>query len=232
MKKLIISSVLGIMVAASTAFGQGYIIFGASTTSVWDPSSANTTTGAIPFGGTQDDFALLFAPSTVTTALVDSILASVPTNNTAASVNGGAYSYSAAWNDITTDPNFTITQSNGVQAVASGVKNGGYNFNGGVIFPASNLAASTTYSMFVIGWNTGGGVNTTVAEALAANSPVGWSQVFQYTSVVAPPTGSETAGAGAGNKFGIGYVPVPEPTTLALAGLGGISMLFLRRRKA
>lgn len=26
--------------------------------------------------------------------------------------------------------------------------------------------------------------------------------------------------------------PVPEPTTLALAGLGGLSMLFLRRRKA
>ena len=27
-------------------------------------------------------------------------------------------------------------------------------------------------------------------------------------------------------------LPVPEPTTLALAGLGGLSMLFLRRRKA
>ncbi|HUE37823.1 MAG TPA: PEP-CTERM sorting domain-containing protein [Candidatus Acidoferrum sp.] len=26
-------------------------------------------------------------------------------------------------------------------------------------------------------------------------------------------------------------VPIPEPTTLALAGLGGLSMLFLRRRK-
>ena len=34
------------------------------------------------------------------------------------------------------------------------------------------------------------------------------------------------------NGFVVGeVVPVPEPSTLALAGLGGLSLLFLRRRK-
>lgn len=42
-----------------------------------------------------------------------------------------------------------------------------------------------------------------------------------------------TSGATGGVDFtNISISPVPEPTTLALAGLGGISMLFLRRRKA
>jgi hypothetical protein len=40
-------------------------------------------------------------------------------------------------------------------------------------------------------------------------------------------------GAGNGAYFNdISITPVPEPTMIALAGLGGISMLFLRRRKA
>src|SRR5262249_40819493 len=40
-------------------------------------------------------------------------------------------------------------------------------------------------------------------------------------------------GTGNGAYFNsISISPVPEPATLALAGLGGVSMLFLRRRKA
>ena len=44
-------------------------------------------------------------------------------------------------------------------------------------------------------------------------------------------TGSGTAGVGV-YYTDISVYAVPEPATLAMAGLGGLSMLFLRRRKA
>ena len=34
-----------------------------------------------------------------------------------------------------------------------------------------------------------------------------------------------------GDSIATGQIAVPEPTTLALAGLGGLSVLLLRRRK-
>jgi hypothetical protein len=46
------------------------------------------------------------------------------------------------------------------------------------------------------------------------------------------PQASMTSNWGPNNLLLAVPGPVPEPTTIALAGLGGLSMLFLRRRKA
>ena len=69
---------------------------------------------------------------------------------------------------------------------------------------------------------------TTLSEAEAAGAPVGWSSVFSYTLGSGPPAGAPVQTDVP--AFGINYVP--EPTTLAFAGLGGLSMIFLRCRKA
>jgi len=63
-----------------------------------------------------------------------------------------------------------------------------------------------------------------------------------YTGVIVADAGSPQQLGGGSNPASqlestwpfqnILLEPVPEPTTLALAGLGGLSMLFLRRRKA
>jgi hypothetical protein len=45
-------------------------------------------------------------------------------------------------------------------------------------------------------------------------------------------TSDQASGLWPANQQNVFLTPVPEPATLALAGLGGLSMLFLRRRKA
>ncbi len=222
MKKLIISSVLGVMIAASTAFGQGYFAFTGSTRGVWDVYSQAT-----PLTDSGFATAFLWAPSTVTSAGVDAILPTVATNNST------SYSYTTAWSDIMNDPSFVLAASNtapGNIMVQQGAANGSYILPGNWGVP--NTAASTTYSLLVIAWSTDGGLYMTPSAASGANEPVGWSSVFNYTpSAIQPPVGTPPV-SGPGINSALVFLQFPELTTLALAGLGGISMLFLRRRKA
>jgi len=108
----------------------------------------------------------------------------------------------------------------------------------------------------IVGWTTAGGLTSwsAVVNALngstlpaTATSFYGESAVYNnatgggpsslpVVNVFATSAGS-TGIAGAGTPTGdvaglLQLNPVPEPTTLALAGLGGIATLFLRRRKA
>src|SRR5215469_3667220 len=202
MKKLIIRFVLGLAMASSSAFGQGWFVFGASPRTVWD----NEIT---PTYGTGYDVAFLWAPSTVTAAAVESLSAGggVATNTTL------QYLYSTAWTDILSDPNFTLAQSNNVDYVASTTSTGGYSYNAGSEFDVVGTASLTTYSLFVIAWNTEGGVFTTPQAAAAGNLPVGWSGVFSYMAQAAPPLGAAPSAMPL-TKFGI--AGMPEPTTLAL----------------
>lgn len=121
--------------------------------------------------------------------------------------------------------------------------------------------SGTTYSTggtdyyVVVGWSTDIGTSwTTIAAALAGNTlvtgantllgstvayynqPGGGANALPVVNIWATSAGSTgLAGAGTptGNVAGMLVLsPTPEPTTLALAGMGGIAALFLRRRKA
>ena len=221
MKKLIITSVLGLIVAASTstAFGQGYIVFGGGLRSVWDD------TGATPAVNTTFDVTFLWS-ATVTPSPVGGILGSCPTNNTY------VISLTAAWADIegATNSGWTAGTTGGAAIQASPVNaTGAFLYNGGTAValdgPGAGTSAGEVINFFVFGWETDDGLYTTLASAEAYNANVGWASVFSYTLGAAPPATppAETAIP----KFMIG----PEPTTLPLIGLGGFLLLFFRRRR-
>lgn len=103
----------------------------------------------------------------------------------------------------------------------------------------------------VVGWSANLGttwsqVTTALTQVAPANAWFGsTAALFNYAgggtltapNVFSPSSFTALAGSGAGTtpanpELALSPVPTPEPTALALAGLGGISMLLLRRRKS
>jgi len=222
-KNLLIAA--AVMVVSVSSFGQGLFLFSGNTKTAWD----NFTVPNVGKLGATIDVALLWAPSG-SSAAITSIMASTPTN---AAVVGTTYSAPAAWSAILNDPNFHFAVDGGTSAnVQSTTTAGGaWTYNGSGSFSVNGTAGNTPYSVFVIGWSS---AYATPALAAAANAPLGWSSVFSYTSGQLPSgPGAFPAGTPA-QQFGVlqGTVgTVPEPATLALAGLGGASLLFFRRKK-
>ena len=86
------------------------------------------------------------------------------------------------------------------------------------------LTSATTYSLTMT--PLGGSASPyTQVGSLANGGPIDWIQYQLYNNVSGGLT--DTA-----NNFEISYIEVvPEPSTLALIGLGSAGLLFLRRRK-
>ena len=140
------------------------------------------------------------------------------------------------------DPGWTqVTQQGGgalgltdYPALAGGITGAGT--SSGV---AVNMQAGVTYYVYLAGWSNNLGSSWTSIESQLASGDnldgfIGWTGVSTMTPF-------SQAGTGDPNIFPFTFPngslvlysgPVPEPTTLALAGLGGISMLLLRRRKS
>jgi hypothetical protein len=113
-------------------------------------------------------------------------------------------------------------------------------FNGGVNAQVPGAPAGSTAAILVRGWSASYGA--TYAEALAA-----WNAGapgYLGSSAIAPNfvlggfdgTGTIPTSPAFGGSFGIqtGFQlasPVPEPTSIVLAGLGAASLLMFRRRK-
>lgn len=207
-------------------FGQGYVTFNGSTGSLWNEF---TTAGQGVRGNANINVAFLWAP--VGTADLLSAVGTQFSTKAGASVNQVA--------------------TNGVDSIATGVSSlqamlsGGWQFasNGTSLasvtigsaanfsygqFQLAGSVAGTTYQFIVIGWDATSGLTAILDGSVAA---IGWSNPFTYTTGASTldPNG-QTLFTGSGmNQFGV--APVPEPTTLALAGLGAASLLIFRRRK-
>jgi hypothetical protein len=105
---------------------------------------------------------------------------------------------------------------------------------------ASSLTAGTTYFDMVVAWSASLGADWATATVNGPSFGTGPAGYFGYSNVgtITPtaspaPPASIIGGTSAGQGLITLYaVPTPEPTTIALAGLGGLAALVLRRRKA
>ena len=168
----------------------------------------------------------------------------------------GAYNLALNQSDISLWTDSGISGGNASQATSAG----GIIGSGGVTGAAAAQWAAPTGPSYtsaaidyytVVGWSASLGTWSTISAELNAGTLVtGLNQFFGQTgtaynysgggpntlpAVNAFLTSVQTGLAGSGMTSNAGALvlsQVPEPTTLALAGLGGLSMLFLRRRKS
>jgi len=219
MKKIAI--VVSLALASISSFGQGNFLFTSGTRVVWD----NWTTLAIR-ADASNNVAFLFGSGT---PLVDAIYTGTATNGSSTLT---ANQLSTAWTDILNDPNFKLGTNNATGLLASVQTSavGAINYNASTSFGVTGTSPNGgTTTVFVIGYSS---AYASPAAAAAAGSPIGWSAPFTYSyQNTVNAAGSFSAGGLV--PFGVVGAPVvvPEPTTLALAGLSGASLLLFRRRK-
>ena len=221
MKKLI--TILGLCLAATLIHAQGYIAMNGSAAGVKtntgsfytqvSGTSGNISSQSVsPFGYY---FALLFTTST------NGFTSMAPTNSgwSLATLNGGG----------------ALFATNGV--IAGSVA--GNNTSGGV---QVNMVNGTAFKVELVGWSAS--LGTDITTVLGEYSSGSWNAngYFGYTTV---GTMTPAAAAGGGDPslfsttwanntmtlWSVAPVGVPEPSTMALAALGGASLLLFRRRK-
>jgi len=111
-------------------------------------------------------------------------------------------------------------------------------FTGGANLSVAGAPAGSTRAILVRGWSTA--LGTTYAQALANYNIV---PGFLGESAIAPnfifggfdgvgtiPTLPAFGASSITTGFSLVYAPVPEPTSMALAGIGAAAMLIFRRR--
>jgi len=232
MKKLAV--IIALATVVGTSFGQGFVnfvngaasnvttndttdVYGAAYTgpgaSVGSQTGLQGTSGALPQGFY---YALLMQP-----------YAGGATNNpTASTVLSGGWLY---------------TGTGATNALGAGRLSGGATAG-----TTQNDGVGSGNQFIVVGWSSNVATNglagwLTVSNCLAAgswstlNGGIGYFGVSTVgTGVGQPNTSPEQLFGGATgiqSGFTLFAVPVPEPSTMALAGLGGLSLLLFRRRK-
>jgi hypothetical protein len=217
MKKLLIVTALA--VASVGAFAQGNILISAS----------HSIYGNGTLAGAQNDYAalLLFTSQTAAQAAANGALASSAT--TGSPTSAGSYSTANAWTSLLAGAIQVDGTTAGTPAVFQDTgTTGSGSYNGSTSYTCDNITGGTAYYAIMIAW---AGSDTTIAAASGNSDLVGWSKVFSYTPSV-PPATAPTMSSSVGT-FGVGgtIAATPEPTTVALAGLGGLALLGLRRKK-
>ena len=215
MKKAILA--LALVATGLTSFGQGYVLLTTGTRQVWD-----TLVSPIkPDAGLN--FAFLWAP-VGTTATITSLASTTATNGTTS-----VSSFATAWSDILNGGyTLAVNNANSSTVVTGTTSVGGINYNTSATFAVAGTTAGSSYSVYAIAWSN---AYSTPSAAQTAGAAVGWSSVFTYATGAnssATPLNFTAQGM---NPFGLAVV-TPEPSTIALAGMGIASLLAFRRRNS
>jgi hypothetical protein len=106
---------------------------------------------------------------------------------------------------------------------------------------ANNAPVANSQNWLLVAWSTSLGTTWATVEPLlaagsfgAANGFIGWSAIGVGASSAAAPAIPLQVQGITGSIIPAGFTlltVVPEPSTIALAGLGGLSLLLFRRRK-
>lgn len=204
MKKTVLATIAIAAAAGLSAYGQGVITFDAS-----EGATPNTISVGTAGNLEQNDVnaSLLYYNGTSYVDIVNLLLSD-------------------------TTPTSTINVS--VPPVTTQAAGGDITFNGGGIlydnsgdtYQFSSLAAGTVVTFEVEAWT---GTYNSYAAALAGTVGTFAGTSASFTETLSASTSPQNANIDGMPSFTM--TPVPEPTTLAFAGLGGLSTLLLRRRK-
>jgi len=200
-KYLALLAVAALASYATSSFGQGTVVFANSTGLVKQwTTPSDSTLIPVPKGGGMVE--LVWAPAGAAFTAWD------------------GKSTAAAW--LASNPAFSIAGVPvGFTTPAAG------KFNGGTLTLTGQLAAGGNVDYVVMGWT---GSAASFDAAVAAGSMVGISGKFS-SGTGNPTTPIPGTPVNLNSSFGgVTLAPVPEPTTLALAGLGAAALLIFRRR--
>jgi len=178
-----------------------------------------------------------FAQGIVNFANSATTLVSQTVNGQTSTISGAAGSYYFGLLVAapgTTDPTaFTFT---GVYATNSGVAAGRFVYNGAQV-PATLWGPGVTKAYEIAGWSSSMGHDFNTAWL----QPGGASGLFGLSAIGTGAAGGTDASGnalppfplfgGTGITSGFDLTTVPEPTSMALAGLGAAALLIFRRRK-
>jgi PEP-CTERM motif len=227
MKKISIILALGGMIA--TSYGQGFVNFANNAA-----TDVSTNASTSIFGGSS-------GYANATTGL---------TTGSAAAPGGyyfallmQAYTSPAATNDPTVvnllSSGWSFTGAFATNALGLG------RLGGGATAPTTaNDTVGNGNQFVIIGWSAnlaGGNGWSTISNDLATQTftLLSGTEGFFGISGVGVGTGQANtspeamfSGTGVSGPMTLFAVPTPEPATIALAGLGGLSMLLFRRRKS
>ena len=232
MKKLLVTIGLLTAVAVGSSYGQGTVVFG-------NTGGSRVSTNSGPQGATGVGMAAANSDQTFYYALFYS------TNQTTiggANVNvmgtNGVYAFSASgWFNGTTAGAYSTNTTIGRFQPSAPNTDQSASVNG--------LSGGTSAQFTIIGWSSGCGTNITGLQNYMLLAQAGLATVGGWVgeSLISGPLIPGTLGStpatglmGAATAFIPGFtlgeiVGVPEPTTLALAALGGASLLMFRRKK-
>jgi hypothetical protein len=225
MKKLLLTIGLLSAVAVVSSYGQGTVVFGntgGTRISTNSGPTGVTGVGLVAANATQSFYYALFYSTTQTT--VGGVNANVLGTN-------GVYAFnSVGWNNGSLNGYSTNTAAGRLQP-----SNPNADQSAGV----SGLAGGTSAHFVIVGWSSNIGSDVSGLSAYLANPTVtGWVGESLVSGAIVPGTLGSTAASGIFGAapafipgFTLGEVAaVPEPGTLALAALGGASLLLFRRK--
>jgi hypothetical protein len=225
MKKTILTT-FAIVAMATGAFAQGSIsgigsMFNNAALTFGPNQSSTTTATAYYGGGTTFSLQVFYAPTaSVTAGQITAI------NALDGAANGGQLALALLNTDGFALVSATTLATSGATAGAVTEGYNGNNFTGAnqinLLSPTAT-SATAWLALYVISSNAG---TVNWSGAVAFSSGTGGNP---YASIPGTPQVLSKDPAGLNIDM---TAPVPEPTTLTLAGLGGAALMAIRRRKA
>ena len=196
--------------AMVSSYAQGTFNWGNSGTTLVSAGGVSTPVLAT----SQFNFAVFFAPSDTVGAAGQSLSLGAPIFTTTHGYNTNTTAAGRV------SSRTGIIESSGALGAGSTVD---------FIIRGWSINAGATYAAALANWNNGSPLGAVGAGMFFGQSTVGNNFVLGGGPI--PNAGIVGAGASQVGGFNMAYFPAPEPSSMALAGLGAASLLIFRRRK-